>query len=197
MKVSLVFLPGQLLDDRVFLREFVTNYHRLCGRTLLVHTGTTADSAQLAFMTKRLSGALSEEMVPNAAFSGHQRDFLRRSGDAYLVRRDLLEEVYRLVDCVVLNNLAQCSSGVHAADPLRLLPYLRDQVDCLDCRIFTTNPRSALAAEPRLVCCQHDFDQLMELYEEEAETLKLASATRPAWVVSARNYYDPRILEQV
>lgn len=189
MKVTLVYLPGALFEDRVALREIVTNYHKLAGRTLLVHTGTNGSHEKTAFQTKRLSGALSEEMVPNTAFSGYQRSFLRQRGEAYLVRHDLLQEIYRLVDCVVLNNLSLGPDGIHAADPAVLLPYLRDQIDCIDCRVFTHNPRSALAAEPRAVACDADLARLIPAFEEERNTLELASRLRPAWVVSSRNFH--------
>ena len=190
MRVTLVFCPGSLLADRSALRELVTNYHKLPGRTLLVHTGTTDDPDQTAFETKRLSGSLSEEMVPNSGFSGSQRSFFQRIDSAYIVRRDLLEALYQVVDCVVLNTLATGPAGVHLAPPLELLPYLRDQVNCIDCRILPQNPRTALVAEPRTLTTAEEYTRLLAAFDEERETLALASALQPATLVSTRNFYQ-------
>ena len=182
--MKLFYFTSDNLKNSLFIKEFVSAYHKLEGKAILIHAsfGSLQDTR---FVTKRISAILSEVMVVNNAISGDQKQIIRQDADGTLqVRKAELEHQLKMVDLLVVNPIASTDQGPALVDSLALVQKLRELFAVDTPILFTRNAKSPLAKTYVPVNTPGDIDPLMEIYEEEKIALENAAALAPALIGS-------------
>lgn len=178
--MKLFYFSQENLKNSLFIKEFVSAYHQVKGKALLVHApfGSLPDTR---FVTKRISSVLSEVLIVNNSISGDQKKVLQVSPDGSLdLRRSVLDRQFQMVDLVVMNPIAQGPEGPILVDGLELVRLLRTTFETGAPVLFTRNTKSPLTRESVEVEQATDIAPLLELYEEEKTALENALALAPA-----------------
>jgi hypothetical protein len=186
---TLVYVPAGLLSDRLFTREVFGAYRRLEGKSVLVHAPRAgATPEQEAFLSKRISAQLSENLVPNLAFEGHRRTLLRRTPEgAVVVRTEVLTTLFQTVECVVLTlTAASDTTAPTLLDPADALPALVWQGQPRQTLFFPSFAQSALTAVSRpAIETELDYARLAQAFPEEEAQLRLGWLCHPVRFVNA------------
>lgn len=185
--LKLIYLTEANLTDRLFVREFVSNY-KLADKALLLHDTVEDSISNTRFATKRVSSLLSEAMVYNNAFSAEQRNFFRPEGDSYHINTQLIEELMVNIQLLLLSPVVKHGEKSTLGNPIEMINAARTVLDIDEVLLFTMNPLSPLGAKREIINNQEDVDRLLALYEEEAATIQLAWNLHPARINSPQQY---------
>ncbi|MCS7085244.1 MAG: hypothetical protein RMM53_02130 [Bacteroidia bacterium] len=187
-----ILFPRQL-EDRTFMRDFYANvgFFFRGGKGLLIHGANDPSPSSLGMLSKKIGAALSEEMIVNAAFSGFQRQMLVARPNGPEIRVSILEDLFKTLDVVVLNTLADSNI---AGNPTRylepdenlvaaLVAQLEQAFGSVRTLLFPENPLSPLGAmQPSLLNRPADCERRIEIFPEEAKVLRIAQRALPAVV---------------
>ncbi len=186
--MKLFYFTRDNLQNSFFIKEFVSAYHKLEGKAILVHApfGSMQDTR---FVTKRISSVFSEVLVVNNAISGDQKRILSIEGDQdFLVRTDELKRQLKMVDLLVMNTIAASNKGPSWVNSLQLVQKLQEVFEVETPMLFTRNSKSPLAQEYVKVNTAEDIDPLLAIYEEERMALEHAAALAPS-VIGSPNLF--------
>lgn len=188
-ELHLLYIPGDALRDRVFVRDFALGLPKLAGKAIVLH-GTVADSPETAwFITKKLSDHLGEQMLPNVPVPPAQQPLLRLEADGDLVfdlsrARRLLNPVQALVlSCVSIDP----EGALHFRPDEEVLAAVRAALPKSPVQVFPANPMAAVAANGPLVNSDIDATQLKAVYPENRADIDLALIAAPARLTLARD----------
>lgn len=186
--MKLFYFTSDNLKNSLFIKEFVSAYHKVEGKAILAHAsfGSLRDTR---FVTKRISSVFSEVLVVNNAISGDQKQILLQEADGQLkVRKTELERQLEMVDLLVMNSIAYSPEGPVMVDGLQLASKLREVFQVEIPMVFSRNSKSPLTKEYVSVNAPADIDPLMAIYEEEKLALEHAAALAPA-VIGSPNLF--------
>jgi hypothetical protein len=188
--LTLIYLPEQPARDKLFMRDFFKNYPQLPYKSLLLHDAGVSNPEVARYASKRLSANLSEYMVPNHMRSGDERNLITSNGSGFAVKEALFRKMYRMVHAIVMNPIIGSNGQAQMAQPAEMLQALRQQLPVEQVLLFPENPKSLLGNEPHYLADAAEYERLMGIYPEEANTLKLAHALAPSYIVAASNFHD-------
>lgn len=182
--MKLMYLSPVNVRDDIFLKDLGAGKH-WDEPVLLIHDAVSSEPSDVRFLTKRISGHLSEALVANIPVSGDQRQLLTLEQGIHTLRRDLLEQWFRMAPVVVVNTLMH-PSGLASAD--RLLADLQRQWAFPETVLFPGNPLSPLGSSGEKLEEATRIRQLQELYPEESAVLELALNLLPVRITMAKTY---------
>lgn len=184
-----IYLPAFAVNDRLFLRDFFANYAQLQGPSVLFHDSEKQTPADVNFLSKRISAHLSESMTANSICSGAMRDLISPNEESgFAVRGDLIRQITAATPCLIVNPLVRIDEETRYVPPAKLFRAFYRAVDFEPRITFAANPLSPLVAEKRRISGQADYDQLLEVYEEERPALDVALAMAPCDLASPQNF---------
>lgn len=182
--MKLFYFTSDNLHNSFFIKEFVSAYHKVEGKAILVHApfGSLNDTR---FVTKRISSVFSEVLVVNNGISGDQKKILSLEASGELVvRTGELQRQLQMVDLLVMNTIAASEAGPTMVDSLQLVGKLREVFEVDSPMLFTKNSKSPLAQKYVPVNAASDIDPLLAIYEEEKVALEHAAAMAPSVIGS-------------
>ena len=121
--MHLIYLSEANLRDQFFIREFTMNFP-VNKRLLLVNDHFGPKLEDTRFVTKRISALLSEKMVVNNAFSGDQRELVRKTPAGLQFRKELAEKLLETIYLLMLNPIVAGAAGPEAVPAPELLRLL-------------------------------------------------------------------------
>jgi len=182
---NLLYLPAPMLSDRLAMRNFFVQMRHVPGKSVVLHAPREGLPEDVRFQTKRISAMLSEEMVTNNPYSGDARQLLSRSPNGSInVRTDLLGQLLRMVNVVLLSPVVHTADGPQVADPGQLLPALAQTLGAQRHVVFVGHALSPLGQATGLLSTE-DRDRYLAVYPEEAQQIDLAASILPATLLSA------------
>jgi hypothetical protein len=189
LDITLLFLPGPVLTDRLFMRDFFARVKGLQAKFLLLYAPPEADERQTRFAGKRLSANLSEGMVPNVEYGGDQRGLITRTDNGVRLRTDLLLPQWEHLQAVVLNTLIlEADDSVGFADVGQVIAAARHQLPVSRVVLFPSYSRSPLGQKVVKVTTLEELTQLKQAYEEEQALLEIARLILPVEIATATNF---------
>lgn len=195
---NLLFLPAEALKDRLFVRDFFSNFAQLRTKTLLIHGGLPNEIEPTWFLTKKISAYLSENMVNNLPFSGNTRNLLQKLSNTdstahyFQLRIDLLQDLWQTTDCIVINTVvtnSQLENQVEWTNAENTLIDVQEQLKPNKTLIFIPRVRSPLGGVKAVrISSREDAEQNLNAFPEDASSIELAYQLRPAFLVSAKSF---------
>ena len=189
MTKVLFYLPGAVLTDRMFIRDFVARITGFRGKFLLVYGPPAVEERQIRFAGKRLSANLSEQMLANVNLHGDQRGLIQAQGENLTLRTPLFQEAWQTLDGIVLSNLLGTEGETVQLAPLpRLLPALVNELGMERVVLFPSFARSPLGTPAKRAETLDELAKLEAAYPEENEVLTIARWTLPVEFCAANNF---------
>lgn len=191
--MKLIYLTHANLADNLFIKDLVHNFkYELDTKVLMLHAPFGEALRDTRFVTKRLSTLFSETMTYNNAFMANQRGFFvpTEAGD-YHVNVKLIDQLLRPINLLIVGPIVDGPAGEELADPLALFGAARRSLPIDEVIVFPSNPMSPLGRKKPLVESQEQVKELVGVYEEEADAIRLAHRLRPAVLASPVNYAHP------
>jgi hypothetical protein len=182
----LLHLSKKNVQDDIFLKDLSSAFSWK-QPVLLVHDSPYASVEETRFLTKKISGHLSEALVTNIGVSGDQRSLLNLETEGLQIRMDLLEQWYRMAPVLVINSLMASKGYVPASELTR---GLKARLNPREVILFPDNPLSPLASAKEAITSEDRINQLLNLYPEEQAVLTLAATLLPVSIRKAREYPD-------
>ena len=186
--MRLLYFTSDNLNNSLFIKEFVSAYHKLEGKAILVHAafGSIQDTR---FVTKRISSVLSEVMIVNNPISGDQKQIVKldESGELLVKKRELDRQL-AMVNLLVMNPIVQGVQGATLANSHQLVATLRTLFEVDKPMLFTRNSKSPLAKTYIPVNGPADINPLLDIYEEEKIALESAASLAPS-VIGSPNLF--------
>lgn len=178
--VYLWVLRKSQAQDTVFMNDFSQFLHKKNLVNIVLYLSLKEDPSspeETYFQAKRVSGFLSEQLVPNTLFHLHQWGIMHYQDTDYVLNIEKLSKVFTLSSTVVLTNvwkenLLELSEILHA---LRDVPIIKGVV-------FTNNPHLNIHTQ--------DYTQVSH-YPDEKETAQLSaqmSSFVETWVSHLNNF---------
>ena len=142
--INVFLLFKSQVQDIVFIKEFAQGFRKVKNSSLVLHEGTNPeDSAGTAFLTKRICGFLSEEMVTACGFSGSHRNILQEQGNRLRFRSELAGEWFEQSRVIVLNSLCiDRKNGERSFALSDLFPAVLAEYKNFCVILFPDNPNS-------------------------------------------------------
>jgi hypothetical protein len=193
MTVRLIYVPENVLDDRLFLRDFFANYAKIPEKSIVLHAcPKSANLEKIRFLSKRFSSNLSEAMIPNAPFSGDQRGLMQQTETGIALRHELLTTMLTNLQCIVLNTIITDSTGKATIAPAGdVLQAIIHQLAGSYAVVLPHNPLSALGNKLHPLYTPADVNTLLGVYPEESPTFALLTSILPAAVAGVHSFYSP------
>lgn len=187
--MKLLYISQENLKNQNFIKLLVSNF-KPEDTAILLHESFGDKAGDTRFVTKRISSLLSDNYIPNNAFSGDQRGILSvgPDGKSPRLRTAFLNKMMQGLPVLVLNCLTQGDVEPSEAEPLEVARLIRSEFPVKETVVFTQNPLSPLGTKGETITTQADLDRLLALYEEEKGSLELAMKLAPARIASPTNF---------
>lgn len=187
--IHFLYFSEENIRDRAFVNDALKNYKLLRGHGIILHEGISTSLDDIRMFSKRLSGQLSEMLVPNLAVSGDQRNILTYIDNNLIIKTVVLEQLFQSVNCLIINALSVREKRTELSQIPHVLKAFRQQIDIENMFFFPLNSMSPLGGiELERITSEEDYQNLIVAYPEEKKIIDLAYSVKPSIIASAKNY---------